>query len=70
MKTSARNFIKCKVKEIHQGIVSAEVVLELSDGQQMISIVTKNSVEELELKPGMHVNAIVKASSIMIGTTD
>ncbi len=70
MKTSARNFIKCNVKEIHQGIVSAEVVLELADGQQIIAIVTKNSVEDLELKPGMQVNAIVKASSIMIGTTD
>jgi molybdopterin-binding protein len=70
MKTSARNFIKCTVKAIHQGIVSAEVVLELPDGQQMISIVTKNSVEDLELKPGMQVHAIVKASSLMIGTTD
>ena len=70
MKTSARNFIKCKVREVHQGIVSAEVVLELPDGQQMISIITKNSIEELELKPGMQVNAIVKASSIMIGVTD
>lgn len=70
MKTSARNFIKCRVREIHQGIVSAEVVLELPDGQQIVSIITKNSVEELELKPGMPVNAIVKASSVMIGTTD
>lgn len=70
MKTSARNFIKCKVREIHQGIVSAEVVLELPDGQQIVSIITKNSVEELELKPGLQVNAIVKAASVMIGTTD
>lgn len=70
MKSSARNFIKCQVREIHQGIVSAEVVLELPDGQQIVSIITKNSVEELELKPGMQVNAIVKAASIMIGTTD
>jgi molybdate transport system regulatory protein len=70
MKTSARNFIRCRVKEIHQGIVSAEVVLELPDGQRIVSIVTKNSVEELGLAPGTPVNAIVKATSVFIGAAD
>ena len=67
MKISARNMVSCKVKEIQEGSVNAEVILELSDGQEMTSIITLSSAKNLGLRPGMAVRAIVKASNVMIG---
>ena len=66
MKLSARNLIKGKVSNITIGAVNAEVELELSDGQKIISIITINSVKRLGLEVGKEAYAMVKASSVMI----
>ena len=66
MKISARNLIKGKVKEITLGAVNAEVVLALPDGQEMVSIITKRSVENLGLEVGKEVYAVIKSSDVMI----
>ncbi|MBI2970144.1 MAG: TOBE domain-containing protein [Gammaproteobacteria bacterium] len=70
MKLSARNIIKCKVKEIRDGAVNAEIILSLPDGQEIVSVITRNSASELGLKRGMAVCAIIKASNVMIGVED
>lgn len=66
MKISARNMIKGKVKEIKPGAVNSEVVLELPGGVEIISVVTKESVESLGLTRGKAVYAVIKASSVML----
>ena len=66
MKLSARNLIKCKVSKITLGAVNAEVELELSDGQKIISIITINSVKRLALEVGKEAYAMIKASSVMV----
>ena len=66
MKLSARNLIKAKVSKITLGAVNAEVELELSDGQKIISIITINSVKRLGLEVGKDAYAMVKATSVMI----
>jgi len=66
MKLSARNLIKAKVSKITMGAVNAEVELELSDGQKIISIITINSVKRLGLEVGKSACAMIKASSVMI----
>lgn len=68
MKISARNVLKGKVKSIVPGMVNSEVVIELSGGEEITSIITKSSAENLKLKEGSNVYAIIKASSVMIGT--
>ena len=68
MKLSARNVLKGKVKSVVMGAVNSEVIIELSGGVEMTSIITKASAENLKLKEGSDVYAIVKASSVMIGT--
>jgi molybdopterin-binding protein len=68
MKISARNVMKGKVKKITEGAVNNEVVVELSGGVEMVSIITKSSSERLGLKVGNDIYAIVKASNVMIGT--
>jgi len=68
MKLSARNVLKGKVKSIVTGMVNSEIVIELPGGAEMTSIITKASAENLKLKEGSDVYAIIKASNVMIGT--
>ena len=66
MELSARNLLKGKVTRITNGAVNAEVELELSGGQKIVSIITINSVNRLGLEVGREAYAMVKASSVMI----
>ncbi len=66
MKISARNVLKGKVKEIKGGMVNIEVIVELPGGLQMVSVITKESAENLALVKGKDVYAVVKASNVMI----
>jgi molybdopterin-binding protein len=64
---SARNQLKGTVKSVKLGTVMAEVVVELPDGQQIVSAITRTSVESLGLKEGDAVLAVIKATEVMIG---
>jgi molybdopterin-binding protein len=66
MKISARNILKGKVKSIKPGAVNTEVVVELSGGAVITSIITKESAENLSLAAGKDVYAVVKASNVMV----
>jgi molybdopterin-binding protein len=66
MKLSARNVLKCKVKQVKTGAVNSEVVLELPNGGEIVSIITKESAEKLGLAQGKEAYAVVKASNVMI----
>ncbi len=67
MKLSARNILKGTVKEITPGAVDTEVVIEISPGVEIASIITKRSAEALGLKVGGSACAIIKAPNVMIG---
>jgi len=66
MKLSARNVLKGKVVKVTPGAVNNEIVLELPGGQQVVSIITKTSSDNLGLKVGKEAYAVIKASSVMI----
>ncbi|MBN2224553.1 MAG: molybdopterin-binding protein [Deltaproteobacteria bacterium] len=66
MKISARNVLKGKVKTIVAGAVNSEVVVELPGGAVITSIITKASVDSLQLAEGKEVYAVIKASNVMI----
>jgi len=68
MKISARNILKGKVTKIIPGAVNSEVIVELSGGAQIVSVITKESVASLGLAVGKEVYAVVKASNVMIAT--
>jgi molybdopterin-binding protein len=70
MKVSTRNTLKGKVKKIEHGSVNSEVIVELPGGQEIVSIITKTSTENLELTPGKNVYVLIKASNVMIATED
>jgi molybdopterin-binding protein len=66
MRLSARNVLKCKIKQVKPGAVNSEVVLELPNGNEIVSIITKESVEKLGLTAGKEAYAVIKASNVMI----
>jgi len=66
MKFSARNQVKGTVKTIHEGAVNTEVVIEVAQGVELVSIITNGSAKALGLEVGKTAYAIVKASSVMV----
>ncbi len=66
MKISARNVLKGKVKQIKPGSVNSEITLELPDGLEIVSIITKESADQMELAKGKDAYAVIKASNVMI----
>lgn len=69
MKVSARNYLRGTVSAISEGAVNAEVTLDLN-GAPLVSIITRESVETLGLKPGIEAFALIKASFVMLSTED
>ncbi len=62
---SVRNQFKGTVKSIKLGNVMAEVVV-VAGGLEIVSAITCGAVEQLGLKAGDAVTAIVKATEVMI----
>ena len=67
MKISARNIFSGTIEEVKKGAVNAEVILSLTGGQRIASIITNGAVDNLGLKPGMSAYAIIKSNSVMVG---
>jgi molybdopterin-binding protein len=68
MKLSARNVFKGKVKGIRDGAVNSEVIVQLPEGIEIVSIITKTAAQNLGLKEGKDVYAIIKATNVILGT--
>jgi molybdopterin-binding protein len=68
VKLSARNVLKGTVKSVTHGAVNSEVVVELKGGQEVVSVITKRSAEDLGITKGSDVYAVIKATSVMIAT--
>jgi molybdopterin-binding protein len=66
MTLSARNRLAGTVKSIETSDLMAEVVVELGDGQEVTAVITAGSVERLGLSEGDEVDAVVKATEVMI----
>jgi molybdate transport system regulatory protein len=66
MRTSARNALKGVVKSVIPGSVNAEVTLDLGEGLVIVAIVTRESVDELELAPGRPAMALIKSSFVTL----
>ena len=65
MKISARNVLEGTVKEIKKGATTAHVLIDVK-GLTVTASITNESVEELGLKTGEKVKAIVKSSDVIV----
>lgn len=68
MKLSTRNVLKGKVKKVNHGAINSEVIVELPHGYEIVSIITKASVENLGLKEAKEVYAIIDATNVILAT--
>lgn len=64
MTLSARNRLVGKVTEIEFGGVVAHVVMRVGDNV-IESVITKRSAEEMKLKVGDTVSAVIKSTEVM-----
>ncbi len=66
MKLSARNSLTGKVVDISKGQVVAKVKVDIG-GQFITSLVSVEAIDDLALKVGDNVSAIIKSSEVIIG---
>ncbi|MGI8770336.1 MAG: TOBE domain-containing protein [Acidobacteriaceae bacterium] len=67
MKISARNRLAGTVEEIVLGMVTAKVSVRV--GENLIeSVITRQSVEEMGIKKGDAVTALIKSTEVMLMT--
>ena len=65
MTLSARNRLQGKIVELQLGGVMAHVVVQVGDNL-IESVITKRSAEEMLLKIGDTVSAIIKSTEVML----
>ena len=65
MTLSARNQLAGTVEEIQLGSVMAHVTVRVGDNL-VESVITRKSVEELALKKGDVVKAVIKSTEVML----
>lgn len=66
LKTSARNRLCGEVVAVQDGAVNAEVTVALNGGKRLTAIVTEQSIQDLGLKSGARVCALIKASHVIV----
>ena len=67
LKLSARNNFKGKVIEVEKGVITAKVKIEVMTPTTITAVITKEAVEDLKLKVGDEVTAIVKSTEVIVG---
>lgn len=70
MKLSARNNLKGVVTKIEQGLITCKVVINLGNGNEIVSIISKDAIEDLELEVGKEAYAIVKSTEVIVGVEE
>lgn len=66
LKISARNRLKGVVKNVERGDVTAKVKVEIRVPVFVTALISREAVEELDINPGDEVEAVIKATEVMI----
>jgi len=66
LKISARNRLKGVVKGVEKGDVIAKVKLEVKAPAVITSLISREAVEDLNIRVGDRVEAVIKATEVMI----
>lgn len=66
LKISARNELAGVVKRIEKGEIAASVQIEIETPTVITALITKAAVDELELKLDDEVEAVIKATEVMV----
>jgi molybdopterin-binding protein len=63
---SARNRFRGVVHSVQVEGLLARVEIEVTEPARVVAIITRESAEELDLRPGQSATGIVKATSVMV----
>jgi molybdopterin-binding protein len=69
IKLSARNQIPARVTGINEGEAIANVELD-ADGVRLVASITVEAARQLGLAEGSQVTAVIKASDVILATSD
>ncbi|MFZ0242806.1 MAG: TOBE domain-containing protein [Desulfobacterales bacterium] len=65
MKYGARNRIRAKVKSVKKGDVMSLVKFDVNIPHEMSSVLTTESVEDLQITPGDDIELVIKAIHVL-----
>jgi molybdopterin-binding protein len=63
---SARNRFRGVVRSVEVEGLLARVEIDVTEPARVVAIITRESAEELDLKPGASAAGVVKATSVMV----
>jgi molybdate transport system regulatory protein len=66
LKISARNRFAGTVEKVEKGPITSLVKVKIQTPITITALISKEAAEDLAIKPGDKVEAIVKASSVMV----
>jgi molybdate transport system regulatory protein len=66
MRISARNQLQGTVRDVSLGGVMAKVTVEVPGGHTLVSTITRDAAEDLELAAGQQVTVVIKSTEVMI----
>ena len=66
LKISARNRLKGTVQQVDKGIITAKVKIKIEAPAVITAIISKEAVEELGVKVGDTIEAVIKATEVMV----
>ena len=66
MKMSARNHFAGTVVEVKKGQVMAQIIVDIGGGNKIMSAIFSDSADDLALKKGDKVTAVIKSTDVII----
>lgn len=66
LKISARNRLKGIVTSVEKGDVVAKIKVKIETPTAITALISREAAEELNIEPGDHVEAVIKATEVMI----
>lgn len=63
---SARNRFRGVVRSVELDGLLAKVEIDVTEPARVVAIITRESTEQLDLRPGMAAAGVVKATSVMV----
>ena len=63
---SARNRLRAVVTDVKADGLMAQIEMVVTDPIRLVAVITRDAMEDLDLRPGMAATAIVKSTSIIV----
>ena len=70
MKISARNYLRGVVKSVEKDGIAAKVRIEIKAPAEITALITREAVEELNLSEGDDVEAVIKATEVLVAKSE